>query len=234
MMNLAVFEELCITRIKVASATGVLGYTIRSVGSYGGQLDDDIGNIVRSFPAVWFTFGGIPRSNDMGHMTWRDEVRWAAVVATQNARNEAAARRGSGVDIGAYQLVKDVRRLLAGQTLGLDIERIALGPVVPLLTGVKTKGGAITAFGCEFTTKATVDFHADAEGAPTVIGAPQIDINPLVPGATADLTLFRPELDPPIAPIGDLETVDSKYDKPGPGNDQGDDGKLHDVTEIPE
>jgi phage gp37-like protein len=119
----AQFEDGMIARIKLAVAQNVLGYQIRQVETYKGQLNGGparVAELVRELPAVWVCFETARRDDASG--LWIGS--FSAVCVARNARNEAAARRGTigegGGDVGAYQIGKDVCGLLEEQTFGIS------------------------------------------------------------------------------------------------------------------
>lgn len=101
-----------------------LGRLCRSVGSYGGELDGDIGHALRALPAVWVTYGGSSISTKgIAARRHQNTAKYAVMVATRSVRDEQSARRG-GVDsreIGSYTLIAAVRRLLDGQGLNAGL-----------------------------------------------------------------------------------------------------------------
>ena len=131
-----------------------LGSSVREVGSYRGQLDaDSLNTTVRTVPSLYVSFAG--HRNVKAVETRREQLKIPATfvvyVVTRNVASEAAARRGTDFEVGAYQLVEAVRRLLASQKLGLTIERFKVGEV-KLLGSIKVKEQGLTAYGCSFDT----------------------------------------------------------------------------------
>jgi phage gp37-like protein len=136
-------EQAIIGRIQAASEGNVLGYRLRTVKSYGGELSPDaINEAIRAFPAVWVVYGGDrPPVEIATDRVWRYQPRFAVYVGASNLRNEAAARQGAAAgEVGSYQILQDVRRLLVGYTLGL-----AITPLVPgeIRTVVQDRGISI-------------------------------------------------------------------------------------------
>lgn len=131
-----------------------LGKSVREVGSYRGQLDEEgIKQVVNAVPALFVGFAG--HKNPKAHSTRRDVVVMPATftvfVVVRNIASEAAGRAGTPNAVGAYQLVEAVRRLIARQNLGLSIERFSVGPV-QLLGHIKVGHSGLTAYGCSFET----------------------------------------------------------------------------------
>ena len=131
-----------------------LGKSVREVGSYRGQLDEEgIKQVVNAVPALFVGFAG--HKNPKTHSTRRDVVVMPATftifVVVRNIASEAAGRMGSVSAVGAYQLVEAVRRLIARQNLGMAIERFSVGSV-QLLGHIKVGHNGLTAYGCSFET----------------------------------------------------------------------------------
>lgn len=142
-----------------------LGYKL-SIASYGGELDDieTLAGIVGDLPGVWVMMKGMGRAIDVpgGYET---PVTFSLYVATRNLRNEAAARRGGkGGEIGAYQIVMDLRAALKGSRLGLEIDPLRPGRVFTLFNG-KLRAARAAVWACEFETAFTEDDLATEERA---------------------------------------------------------------------
>lgn len=154
-------EDAMIARITAAaSATPGLGYTLEQVASYGGELDDELDIVVRKFPAIWVTFAGCRASikeNSAG-TKWRTPATFVTMCGSRNVRGERSTRQGvkvAGVlkEVGAYQMLKDVSLLLAGNDLGLAITRLRPGAIKTLYnTRLRGKGLAVFAreWHCDF------------------------------------------------------------------------------------
>lgn len=154
-------EQAMIDAVKAASDAGTLGYRLRQVESLGDELDGQLAAVVKNFPAVWFTFAGEPRPTQEPDGRWLHEPVFVAVVGVANRRNERSRRHGTDGDAGSYQILEDVRALLAGQQLGLAIRPIEPGAVRSLQQG---KGASIYAH--ELHTA-----YWSAEGEPAVLGS---------------------------------------------------------------
>jgi len=132
-----------------------LGSMVRSVASYGGELDDDMGAIVAALPAAWVTFGGITNSRptSTSRRKFRCEGKFVVMVGDRNGRGEQASRQGGvqASEVGTYPLLYAVRRLLASQDLGLPIEAFTPGRVRTLFN-TKVARQALSVFAAEFDT----------------------------------------------------------------------------------
>lgn len=137
-----------------------LGAMVRDVTSYGGELDDDLGQIVRALPAAWVTFGGITGTKpySTSKEKWVATGRFAVMAGQSNARSEEAMRRGGHrpQEIGTNPLVWAIRRLLIQQDLtdqDATLEISALRPGrVRTLFNTQLRGDAVSVFACEFET----------------------------------------------------------------------------------
>lgn len=113
-------ENNIVERLKLG-----LGTMVRTVKSYGGEVDDLAAQIM-TLPAVWVTYGGSRiEKKETGNGRFQDEATFVVMCATRNLRNEAARRQG-GIDwreVGVNELIGAVRRLLDGQRLGLSDSR---------------------------------------------------------------------------------------------------------------
>ncbi|WP_049857121.1 DUF1834 family protein [Trabulsiella odontotermitis] len=132
-----------------------LGQMAVQVESYGGQLDDDLDLVVRSFPAVWVTFGGITntRTHGVSRREYSTCARFVVMVGDYNDRNEGGTRMGGPAldEVGSYRMVHAVRRLLSNQDFGLPVDYLKPGRVRTLYNTM-LGDRAISVFGCEFDT----------------------------------------------------------------------------------
>ncbi|WP_272578925.1 MULTISPECIES: DUF1834 family protein [Providencia] len=198
-----------IERCIIQRLTLGMGSMLREVASYSGELDVDMGNIIRAFPAAWVTFGGI--TNSKYTSTSRQKVivtgKFVVMVGDYNTRSDAASRTG-GVnlnEVGTYRHIHGVRRLLAGQDLGLTIDPLMPG-VVRTLYNTQVNERALSIFACEFETR----WHEQvlANGA-----WPEFTRNP--DEADNLFNLYRGKLQQPDP---DLLRVGLHYDPPGVGS----------------
>ena len=91
-----------------------LGRMVRTVKSYGGEVDD-LSQQLTTFPAVWVTYGGSRvEAANTGKSRYREQAEMVVMVATRGLRSEEARRQG-GADIrevGSNDLIRACRRLL--------------------------------------------------------------------------------------------------------------------------
>lgn len=153
-------EDAIIERIKsAADASPGLGYRLKEVASYGGELDDDLAKVVRSFPAVWVTFAGCgkPKPVSTEKKKWLTPATFVTMVGARNVRGERATRHGLKVggeikEVGAYQMLQDISLLLINQDLGLAIDHLKPG-AIRTLYNTKLNGQALAVFAREWHTE---------------------------------------------------------------------------------
>lgn len=130
-----------------------LGRMVRTVKSYGGELDDLSGSI-HALPAVWVAYGGSRiQAADTGGRRYREAAQFAVMCATRSLRSEAAGRHG-GIDsreIGSNALVWAVRRLLDGQRLGFaDSRGLVPQAVRPIANHALVQNAALSVAAVEY------------------------------------------------------------------------------------
>lgn len=141
-------ENAIVQRLKLG-----LGKLAREVSSYGGELDDDLARVVSALPAVWVTFGGIIATKPVStsRQKYRTTGKYAVMLGEQNRRSEAAGRKGGPLasEVGTYPLLYAVRRLLSGQDLDMEIDRLKPGRVRTLFN-TRHNTQAFSIFAAEF------------------------------------------------------------------------------------
>lgn len=162
MLIYAQLEDAIIGRLRQASASNVLGYALAEVASYGGEFDDEtFWNQVRRFPAVWVTVAG-EKVKRLSERKYLCSPTLAVLVGTRNVRSERQTRRGTVQDPGSYQILDDVRQLLAGQDFDLPIKRLSPGPVKTLYN-TRLGAEALSVFSIEFGTDYVYTLPTDEE-----------------------------------------------------------------------
>jgi len=107
---------------KILEVLGGLSYP-KTLKSYQGTLEELLEKpeemIVRS-PAILVTLGG-NRYHPGGHPVnvYTQVMQFVIIAADGSLRGEESRRRGSVTNPGTYQMLDDVRTLLAGKKLGL-------------------------------------------------------------------------------------------------------------------
>jgi phage gp37-like protein len=140
-------EDAIITAITNAA----LAYKLKAIESYGGQLDDELFDVVRALPAVWVTFAGVSKPIRKSADKWLYRATFATIVAARNVRSEKATRRGSVGEPGVYTMFDDVKKLVIGQDYALPIARLEPG-AIRTLYNTQLRGQAMAAFAQEWHT----------------------------------------------------------------------------------
>ena len=150
---IAAVEEAICARLRSAAELGILGYSLNTVETYGGQLDDmeSLRRVAHMLPACFVCCLGERLKDDMNGGRYRMEGRFAVIVAAKNAGNEQARRHGSPGAVGTYQIRRDVRTLLSDQRLGLEIDYLVPEGTHPFFT-VQTQGLQVSILSVEFST----------------------------------------------------------------------------------
>jgi phage gp37-like protein len=113
-----------------AGVSGVLGYRYRTHETYPADWDDYFKEKTNwNAPAIWAVFAGATSMSLVGDDILVEGAQFGVVVAAESQRNEEATRHGFTASNGdrtpgSYQLATDVVRLLAGNSLGLDIQAL--------------------------------------------------------------------------------------------------------------
>lgn len=149
MSIIAQIEDAIINRIKTAAG---LGYVLQYVESYGGQLDDDTFETVRSLPAVWVTFAGCDKPKQRGENLFLADAHFVLIMGARNIRGEREGRVGSIGEVGVYQMIDDMGKLLMMQDLGLPIDHFRPGRIRTLYNQ-KLQNNGLAVFTQEWHTK---------------------------------------------------------------------------------
>jgi phage gp37-like protein len=123
------------------------------VQSYAGEIDDDVFETVRKLPAVWCTFGGAnrPRAVGMSKAKWRYDATFVSICAARNITSERAARAGTPGELGVYDMLDQVHKLLQGNDFGLPVLRFEPG-AMRVLVNARQRGDGIAAYSQEWHT----------------------------------------------------------------------------------
>ena len=139
---------------KILAVLGTLPYW-KTLESFEGSLDDLLENpkkkILR-FPAGLVALGGNQYSG-AGYPVgvYTQVMQFVILVIDSSLRGEVSRRKGSVSNPGTYQMLEDVRNLLAGQKLGLlnDDPPIRIVSEDVLFTG-KNKGKTVSIYGAVY------------------------------------------------------------------------------------
>ena len=145
-------EDAILAAINAApiGPVGGAGYA-RIVDSYQGELEDeDLSRVLKLFPALLVVYDS-SRYTKSAKGVYDETMRFLVVVASRNLRGEKAQRRGDVEMTGTYQMLRDVRGLIANKSLGLDV-----GPPEPVAERfvINTRDASIY----EATYEISVDF----------------------------------------------------------------------------
>ncbi|MGE4539214.1 MAG: DUF1834 family protein [Desulfovibrio sp.] len=145
---IAVIEEAIKTRLAAAA----LPYK-PAIATYGGEFDEGLDQVVRRFPALWVTFAHDGPGKPVGTSrdVWHIPATFVVLVGARNLRCEASTRQGDGKQVGTYRMLADVRRLLTGQDLGLEIDPFTPGRARTVVNA-SLRGQAVSAFALEWHT----------------------------------------------------------------------------------
>ncbi|MEG2173143.1 MAG: phage protein Gp37 [Desulfovibrionaceae bacterium] len=194
---IALMENAMVERLQSASDLGILGYKLKTVSTYGGQLDDmdAVRRLAHALPACLVVCLGESLDTDMGGGHYRMKGRFAVLVLAHNSRNEQARRHGAAGSVGTYQLRRDVRMLLSDQSLGLGQGYLVPEGTKSFFTGI-FDDLEFSVLSVEFSTtwvEESSGQHADvpARLTPEMVEAAR----PLTPGVPpAPATLFAAAL----------------------------------------
>ncbi|WP_374631812.1 phage protein Gp37 [Ferrovibrio sp.] len=143
-VTLGQIEAAMLAAIKAAP----LGYRLKTVEPYSGQLqDDEFARVVTGFPCALVAWTGewkAPEARQGGQAIF---PRLTLIVGARNMRNAALARQAATQDeVGAGQIVADLRRLLNRSTLGLMIDPLQPTATEALFIGhAKDRNGVVLA-----------------------------------------------------------------------------------------
>lgn len=156
---LAAIEDAIVARIEGAK----LSY-LRSVGSYGGEFDDEAFDVLRTLPAIWVTFSGSAKPEQKGEKRFLTSATFAVMCAARSVRSERTTRHdGPAGEVGVYTMLRDVKRLLLMQDLGLDIDHFRPG-AVRTLYNTRQRGNGMAVFAQEWHTKYTETVQPEPAG----------------------------------------------------------------------
>ncbi len=162
MLLYAQIEDAVIARVQAAVASGSLGYALAEVASYGGQFDDEVfWTQVRRFPAVWTTVAG-EKVQRLTAKKYLCEPTLSVMAGTRNVRGERQTRHGTVSSPGSYQILDDVRQLLAGQDFDLAIKPLSPG-AVRTLYNTHLGAEAVSVLVIEFSTQYVFTVPEEAE-----------------------------------------------------------------------
>lgn len=154
MLNLSIIEQ-AIKDEMAAQITSKAWPWIREIKTYGGEFDDDISAIIKAFPAIWITFDGSLNPKRTTANKTEYPIKFVVLVGARSLRNEESQRNGAGADIGTYQMLDYVQRLLTNNDLSsqgvIGLAPLELGRTKTIFN-TSTKGQSISVLAQEFST----------------------------------------------------------------------------------
>ena len=128
------------------------GYKLKAE-TYGGELDDEksFASVLGNLPGCWVLLKGLGEGEAAagGRMV---PATYTIFCGAKNLRNEAASRLGGKMgEVGAYQILLDIRAALKDSRLGLKIDPLIPGRAAPLFSG-KLASTMVSLWACDFTT----------------------------------------------------------------------------------
>lgn len=158
MLNLSMIEQAIKDELAAQITSGKWDW-VREIKTYGGEFDDDIDAVIKRFPAIWVTFDGSKTPEKFGHNKTKMPITFVVLVADHTVRNEEAQRHGTGRNVGTFQMLDCVQRLLTGNDLSSQ-NLIGLAPLelgrVKTIFNTTTRRNSISVLAQEFTTAYTI------------------------------------------------------------------------------
>ncbi|RSO80423.1 DUF1834 family protein [Acinetobacter ursingii] len=128
---------------------------IREIRTYGGEFDDETLAFANTFPAIWVTYQG-STSEKTSHNKTEYKSTFVVLVGARSLRNEESQRHSAGADIGTFEMLDRVQRLLSVN----DLSSQNIKGLAPLEMGktrtifnTTTRGQSISVLAQEFTTQ---------------------------------------------------------------------------------
>ncbi len=191
--------------IKKRIAEAGLSY-LRSVESYGGQIDGGLAEAVRSFPAVWVSLReeAVPRPVSTTREIWHVPATFQVMAGARCLHNEASALLG-GLNIGVYQMLADIRALLLQQDFGLPIRALRPGRTTRLRGSNDLSSVGAVVFAQDWLTTYPLEVRKEGREPLYPQNSGQED-GPLrelaAPGSNPDGTTLPPLVLPPLLRVG--------------------------------
>lgn len=125
MPNATLHETVTITRVEDAMLQSLraaprLRQIAKTIDTYQGQLETDVGKMVEALPALYVMFEG----SEVGALLQREqELAYTFVLivcATSLRDRNTTARRGAQSQTGTYTLLQEIREVLIGSRVGIE------------------------------------------------------------------------------------------------------------------
>lgn len=158
MLNLSMIEQAIKDELATQITSGKWDW-VREIKTYGGEFDDDIDAVIKRFPAIWLTFDGSKTPEKLSYNKTKMPITFVVLVADRTVRNEEAQRHGTGKNVGTFQMLDYVQRLLTGNDLSsqnlIGLSPLELGRVKTIFNTI-TRRDSISVLAQEFTTAYTI------------------------------------------------------------------------------
>ncbi len=158
MINLSVVEQ-GFKDVMAKQITDKKWLWVREIKTYAGEFDEGLTAIIKAFPAIWVVFEGSGIPQKISYNKTKYPVKFVVLVGARSVRNEEARRQGAGRDIGTYEMLDRVKRLLIGNNLSsvgvTGLEPLELGRTKTIFN-TKTREQSISVLSQEFTTEYTI------------------------------------------------------------------------------
>ncbi|RSN77899.1 phage protein Gp37 [Acinetobacter haemolyticus] len=137
---------------------------IAAIDTYGGEFDEHLSDAIKRFPAVWTTFQGSGKPEQLSTRKFRVPLVFVVLVGAYSIRNEKAARNGIEVDgqlvsVGTFQLLQDVQLALLNNNLAAHgvcgITPLTLGKIDKIYDK-RTQDAGISVFAQQWHTSCVV------------------------------------------------------------------------------
>lgn len=153
---------------------------VREITTYGGDFDDEDMAFVETFPAIWVTYQG-STSEKTSHNKTEYKSTFVVLVGARSLRNEESQRHSVGADIGTFEMLDRVQRLLSVN----DLSSQGIKGLAPLELGktrtifnTTTRGQSISVLAQEFTTQYVIQASdRDREEAETDAMLTHVNLN---------------------------------------------------------
>ncbi|PZT84574.1 MAG: hypothetical protein DI627_15175 [Acinetobacter sp.] len=158
MLNLSMIEQAIKDELAAQIDSGKWDW-VREIKTYGGEFDDDIDAVIKRFPAIWVTFDGSKTPEKISYNKTKMPITFVVLVADHTVRNEEAQRHGTARNVGTFQMLDYVQRLLTGNDLSSQnltgLAPLELGRVKTIFN-TTTRRDSISVLAQEFTTAYTI------------------------------------------------------------------------------
>ena len=105
--------------VAVLQADPTIAAYVSQVSSFAGTWEEARRDLIRTLPGIVVVYVG-GRTEARGAAGAVHKAEWHVVVASRNLRSERRGRQTDSAEVGAYQMIEDVTRVLGRADLGVD------------------------------------------------------------------------------------------------------------------